>query len=332
LTGRRPDPASERRLEELRREAGATGKVDAAGIRPAGAPFPQATPEHGYYGLPLLKPPVWTWEVPLYFFVGGTAGAAASIGAMGQLAGAKRSTIREARRIAAAGALLSLPLLIADLGRPERFLNMLRVFKPKSAMSVGAWTLVAFSTAGSVAVLADLACESRRNGRSSLRGGIAALGDLSGIVAGLAGAIMATYTGVLLSATSVPVWSRNARFLPMHFCASAVGSAVSVLELRGQRSRALTSLAMAAALAESSIAMQIEGNEDPSTRSLKVGWSGLAIRGAAALSGPIPFALRLFGSRSPRIRRLAALSTLAGSVLTRFAWLAAGRASIRSPE
>lgn len=336
MTGRRPDAASEGRLEELRREAGASGKVDAAGIRPAGAPFPQATPEHGYYGLPLLKPPVWTWEVPLYLFVGGAAGAAASIGAMGQLAGANRSTIREARRIAAAGALLSLPLLISDLGRPERFLNMLRVFKPKSAMSVGAWTMVVFSTAGSVAVLADLARESRRDGRSlaapSPRGGIAALGDFSGIVAGLTGAIMATYTGVLLGATTVPVWSRNARHLPMHFCASAVGSAVSLLELRGQRSRALTSLAMAAALAESSIAMQIEGNEDPSARPLKEGGSGLAVRAAAALSGPIPFALRLFGSRSPRIRRLAALSTLAGSVLTRFGWIAAGRASIRSPE
>src|SRR5215213_2942176 len=94
-----------------------------------------------YYDLPLLKPPVWTWEVPTYFFIGGAAGAAAVLAVAAQIANADEKLVRDARWIAAIGANLSTPLLIADLGRPERFLNMLRVFKLHSPMSVGAWTV-----------------------------------------------------------------------------------------------------------------------------------------------------------------------------------------------
>ncbi|HMH08204.1 MAG TPA: hypothetical protein VK579_16135, partial [Terriglobales bacterium] len=63
--------ARERRLLELRREAELRGEVKGSGVRPRGAPFPMASPETGYYGIPLLKQPSWTWEIPLYFFVGG---------------------------------------------------------------------------------------------------------------------------------------------------------------------------------------------------------------------------------------------------------------------
>src|SRR5207237_1714315 len=117
----------EERLQQIRREAERRGRVDAKGVRPIASPFPQATEETGYYGLPLIKPPVWTWEVPAYFFVGGAAGAAAVVGAAARIAGADRDLVRHARWIAAAGAALSTPLLIGDLGRPKRFLNMLRV-------------------------------------------------------------------------------------------------------------------------------------------------------------------------------------------------------------
>jgi formate-dependent nitrite reductase membrane component NrfD len=98
-----------------------------------------------YYDVPLLKPPVWTWEIPAYFFVGGAAGGAAVIGAVAQFTGTNGTLARDARWLAAAGGPVSAALLITDLGRPERFFNMLRVFKPQSAMSVGSWTLAAFS-------------------------------------------------------------------------------------------------------------------------------------------------------------------------------------------
>src|SRR5438046_2806491 len=77
-----PDEASERRLFEIRREGENKGVVKGAGVRPSGAPFPVASVETGYYGIPLLKEPAWTWEIPLYFFVGGAAGSAAVVGAI----------------------------------------------------------------------------------------------------------------------------------------------------------------------------------------------------------------------------------------------------------
>ena len=93
-----------------------------------------------YRDAPLVKPPVWTWEVPLYFFVGGVAGVAAVIGAAATFAAGDTGTLgRDAKCIAAIGAVISPLLLISDLGRPARFLNMLRVFKLRSPMSVGAW-------------------------------------------------------------------------------------------------------------------------------------------------------------------------------------------------
>src|SRR5205814_9654015 len=86
----------EQRLTEIRREAEERGRVESRGIRPAGAPFPRASVETGYYGIPLLKRPSWTWEIPLYFFVGGAAGASAVVGAIANYTGADRRLVRDA--------------------------------------------------------------------------------------------------------------------------------------------------------------------------------------------------------------------------------------------
>ena len=67
----------EKRLDDLREEALRQGPVEGPGTRAAGGPMPTAGP--GYYGRPIVKPPVWTWEIPLYFFTGGLAGMAATI-------------------------------------------------------------------------------------------------------------------------------------------------------------------------------------------------------------------------------------------------------------
>src|SRR5437660_2458422 len=131
----------ERRLLEIRREA-ETRALSQPDL--ANAPL-QASSENGYYGTPLLKPPQWTVEVPLYFFVGGAAGAAAVIAAVGRLSPANDELVRDAQWLAAIGGAISPALLISDLGLPSRFLNMLRVFKVRSPMSVGSWTLVVFS-------------------------------------------------------------------------------------------------------------------------------------------------------------------------------------------
>ncbi|HEX8619073.1 MAG TPA: NrfD/PsrC family molybdoenzyme membrane anchor subunit [Thermoanaerobaculia bacterium] len=251
-----------------------------------------------YHNLPLLKPPVWTWEVPVYFFVGGAAGAAAVLGVAAQFSRGNEELVRDARWIALIGAVASGPLLISDLGRPERFLNMLRVFKPQSPMSVGVWTLTAFSGAAAGAVLLPF---------KPLR-------DLSAIAAGATGLVMATYTGVLLGVTAIPVWKEHADFLPVHFGASALGSAVSLLELRGHRSGALRSLGIAAATFETAADVAIESK----TPMLNI---------AGALSGPVPFLLRLFGKR-----KAAAAATLVGSLMTRIAWIEAGKRNAADPH
>ncbi|MEO5895191.1 MAG: NrfD/PsrC family molybdoenzyme membrane anchor subunit [Vicinamibacterales bacterium] len=274
----------------------------------------------GYHGFPMLKGPVWTWEIPAYFFVGGAAGAAALIGAVARRTGADEAIVRDARWIAAAGAALSPPLLISDLGRPERFLNMLRVFKVQSPMSVGAWTLVAFSTFAGAAAFADLAGRAI-GGRLPVR----LVGDASEMLAAATGMVLSTYTGVLLGATAIPVWSKNARVLPVHFGASGLGSAVSMLELLGHRTRALNALGIGAALVETGLAARVELSSEPALSAIKNGDAAAFARAGAVLSGPLPLALRLFAAGSPSARRLAAASTIAGSMLTRIAWISAGR-------
>src|SRR5262249_37732811 len=144
-------------LSQLREEARLRGTVEGQGIRPAGAPFPQASPEAGYYGIHLLKEPQWSWEIPLYFFVGGAAGASAVGAQAAQAAGAKAELVHDAQTLAALGAILSPALLISDLGRPSRFLNMLRVFKIQSTMSVGVFMVTGFSNAAIAAKVAQAA-------------------------------------------------------------------------------------------------------------------------------------------------------------------------------
>jgi hypothetical protein len=171
-----------------------------------------ATNVSEYPGRPVLKRPVWTWEVPVYFFVGGLAGASALLGAIADAAG-QRELARNARIAAAAGAAVSPLLLISDLGRPERFLNMLRVFRPTSPMSVGSWTLALFGGASALAAASEVTGRARPLGRAA------------GVAAGLLSPALITYTAVLLGQTSVPVWARARRRLPAVFAASAAASA-----------------------------------------------------------------------------------------------------------
>ncbi len=320
----------ERRLLQIRRDAELQGQVKSQGIRPAGSPLPLASPETGYYGIPLLKEPAWTWEVPLYFFVGGATGAAAVMGAIADYTGADRKLVRDARWIAAAGAVISPALLISDLGRPERFLAMLRVFKPRSPMSVGVWTLLGFSCAAAATAFAGFMRE--RYGPSvPLR-----IMENAGQAASLAfGLPFSNYTGVLLGATAIPVWNENAGHLPLHFATSGLGAAVGLLELMGhKKSRALQMLGLGAAILECWEGWRIEGRFLPGLDPLKHGPTGQWIRAGGMLSGPVPVVLRAIGliasdQDSRRLRRCASISAIAGSLITRFAWVQAGHVSAR---
>lgn len=323
--------AREKRLNEIRRSAKEMGTVAQQGVRPSEAPFPQASPEHGYYGLPALKAPPWTQEVPAYLFVGGAAGAAAVMGcAASWLTPSDHRLIRDARWLAAIGGMISPALLTSDLGMPSRFLNMLRVFKARSPMSVGSWTLVAFSSTAAAAAFAS-SFQQRGGALRFVESGAAALSGLFGLG-------LATYTGVLLGATAIPVWYENVRVLPGHFAASGVGAAVSMLELKGHAANpALNFLGIASALTETLVGVSVEMNQKKALAPLRTGKSGWLTRLGGILSGPVPLVLRLIAGssgseRSIRLRRIAAASTVAGSLLTRQAWVQAGRASADDPS
>ncbi len=167
----------------------------------------------------MMKAPVWTWEVPLYFWTGGIASGSAFVALACDLAGDHRSA-RIARLVSLAALAPSPPLLVMDLGRPERFLNMLRVVKTRSPMSMGAWALTVFGNLAAGAVGADLLGRERT---------ARVLGGANAVVGGYLG----SYTGVLLASTAVPLWARSRSFLgPIFVCtATATGAAATRLVL-----------------------------------------------------------------------------------------------------
>jgi hypothetical protein len=315
---------SEKRLEQLREKAWQEGVVPGRGVDVVGGPIPR---KPGYYGQPVVKPPVWTWEVPLYFFFGGIAGMAAVI-ASGAIVFHHVDLARAAMWIAAiAGSVLSPILLIMDLGRPHLFLNMLRVFKHRSAMSMGAWILSAF---GGCAVPGLIALELHAH---QVFGGT--IDQLMRIAAGLLifgsaffGTLLATYTGVLIGATAIPAWFLHRVLLPIHFGTAGLGSAAGLLELFGHRIAALNALGYYAAAVESVLLIWLTiDKHGAADRAIHEHGSGWLIRIAEILTGPLALVLRLFS-----LVPFAAISFLIGALVSRFGWIAVGKVSGSDPE
>ena len=315
---------SEKRLEELREQAWKEGVVPGKGVEVAGGPIPR---KPGYYGQPVVKPPVWTWEVPLYFFMGGLAGMSAVI-ASAAVIFHHTDLARAAMWLAAiAGAVLSPFLLIMDLGRPRLFLNMLRVFKHRSAMSMGAWILSLF---GACAVPGLIALE--LHAHQTFTG---PLDQLLRLAAGLFifgsaifGTLLATYTGVLIGATAIPAWFSHRTLLPIHFGTAGLGSAAGLLELLGHRIAALNFLGYYAAGVESALLIWLSlDKQGAANRAIHEHGSGWLIRIGEVLNGPLAIVLRLFG-----LIPFAALSFLIGALVSRFGWIWVGKISGSDPE
>jgi formate-dependent nitrite reductase membrane component NrfD len=165
-----------------------------------------------YYGRPFIKEPAWQSDIPLYFFTGGLAGASDLL-ALGALLTGNDRLRKSALAVAAPSVGASAYFLIKDLGRPLRFLNMLRVFKPTSPMSVGTWI---FSAEGATTSIAA-GCQ--------LFGVMPRLRTTAQLFAGLVGPAQATYTGALVAQSVVPAWHEARRELPLLFAASAAASA-----------------------------------------------------------------------------------------------------------
>lgn len=268
-----------------------------------------------YYDLPVVKPPPWRWFVPAYFYASGLGGAAGTVAAAAELAG-ERPLARRLHAIAAISEAAGAALLIADLGRPARFHHMLRVFRPTSPMNAGVWILSASSASSGLALLADL------RGRRGL--------GIAGAIGAVAGAMLSTYTAVLLGNTAIPIWEATRRRMPLWFAAGSAASLASLVELLGGRGadRLPRGYTIAAKAAELIGARGVEAAADAAgvARPLREGRSGRMWRGATWLGAGSLIATL---ARRPR---LAGVLGTAAALLIRLAVVEAGRASAADPR
>jgi hypothetical protein len=265
----------------------------------------------GYYGRPVLKEPVWTWEVPCYFFAGGMAGAAAPLALAAEMRG-ERGLARRAWLVALAGVGASPMLLISDLGRPERFHHMLRVFKPTSPMNMGSWILSATGTA--------IALGAAR----SVLGWFPRAGRLAGATAVL-GPALSTYTGVLVADTAIPAWHEARRELPWVFAAGSAMSAGAAVTLAGGGAPAQR-LALAGAAGELASTTLMERRLGELGEPYREGEAGRFARAAKALTAAGGLLM------ATRRRRSGAGMMLAGAFATRWSIYKAGFQSAADPR
>ncbi len=300
-----------------RRSEDDVGRVAAAARRMRGGEEPPEVVQG-----PMMHAAVWTWEVPLYFWFGGIATGSSWAALACDVVG-DHDSAKIARRVTLGAVLPCAPLLIMDLGRPKRFLNMMRIFKPRSPMSMGAWCLGAFSTSAGMSVVADLV---------GLRREARAFGVAS---AGL-GMYLGSYTGILLASTAVPVWARSRMFLPPIFVctAAAKGAAATRLVLSatgtevGHPTRTalgtVETVAMASELALSSINERRLGRFGDALDEGRANQYFEAARWMVRVGLALRFARRRGG---PWVHHLASVLYLLGGLAFRFAWIAAGQNS-----
>jgi formate-dependent nitrite reductase membrane component NrfD len=281
---------------------------------------PRAEPR-SYYGQPVIKEPVWTWEIPFYLFTGGMAGASAGLAWLAERDG-NEELARRSWAVALAAAFASPALLISDLGRPGRFLNMLRVLKVTSPMSVGSWLLSASGTATGLAATGGLA------GRFPAAAGVAKP------AAALLGLPLATYTSALVANTAVPVW-HEARFtLPFVFAggsaASAGSAAVALTPPRTARAaRRLTVIGVALETAATKLMEQRLGELGEPYRQ---GAAGRLSRAALALGVTGAVLVSGWARRSRAAGVLGGALVAGGAVCQRWSVFKAGFLSAADPK
>jgi DMSO reductase anchor subunit len=283
-----------------------------------------------YYGRPVIKEPVWEpVDVPSYLFFGGLAGASSVLAAGSQLSG-HRELARVAKVTALGAISLSAVALIHDLGRPSRFVNMLRVFKPSSPMSMGSWLLAGYGpVAGAAAV-------------SEMTGILPPAGTAATLGAGLLGPAIATYTAALICDTAVPAWHEGYREMPYLFAGSASGAAggLGLLAVRPADASPARKLAVVGAVTEL-VAKQLLIRRLAATPGLESshglaepyeeGRAGAVLRAAEILT-VAGLAGAVLGRRRRAVSALVGVSLLAASALTRYGVFEAGLASARDPK
>jgi formate-dependent nitrite reductase membrane component NrfD len=276
-----------------------------------------------YYGRPVLKEPAWgSPAVPGYLFLGGLAGASSLLAASAQLTG--RHELARAAKTAAAGAIsLSAVALVEDLGRPARFYNMLRVFKPTSPMSIGSWLLTGYGPAAGVAAV------------SALTGWLPRTGRAATAAAAVFGPGVAAYTAALLADTAVPAWHEAHRELPYLFVSSAataaggLGLALARTEQAGPARNLAVVGASAEVVAKNLLIRRLRGGAAEAYQS---GRAGHLLAAAEVLSVCGLTVAAALGGRNRVAAAIAGSALVASSALTRFGVFGAGQTSARDPR
>jgi formate-dependent nitrite reductase membrane component NrfD len=298
--------------------------------------------EKNYYGIPPIKHAHWTWQIPIYFWIGGIGAGVHLFSTMAQLLGHKDEALTRASRYTVLGTMMLSPiLLIWDLGRPERFYNMLRVLKLRSPMSTQSWSVFAFGTLSGL-ISARQAAEDGLLGKNNFVARLAELipARLLSLVALPVGLNVGSNTGNLISATSVPMWARNWLFMGPTFLASGLSTALSWLSLvlnltRSGEKKTLRTLHRAekailiveAGLIAASLARMSKWSKPLFSREVAPLFVGGTLLGGIAA----PMAL-LFGKVSRSRSILASVLALAGGLAFRFAIIKGGRISADDPE
>jgi formate-dependent nitrite reductase membrane component NrfD len=283
---------------------------------------PHEHPGGSYYGKPIINPPVWEeLDIAGYLFAGGLAGASSILAAGADLSGRPRLARR--CKLCATGALgASLTALIHDLGRPARFLNMLRVFKPTSPMNMGAWLLGIYGPLNTATAASDTLDI------------LPAAGKAAGIGAGILGAGVATYTAALIADTAVPAWHEGRRELPFLFAGSAAAAAggFGLIAAPSEEAAPARRTAVLGAATELVAEHMLERRLAMIAETLHDGKAGRRLKIAKALTLAGALATATPAHRVRLLRSLGGAALLAGSALTRFGLFEAGMASARDPR
>jgi formate-dependent nitrite reductase membrane component NrfD len=302
----------------------------------------------GYYGVPVIHGPHWKWLVIGYFYFGGIAGASAVIAAFSRLFGGVSGA--QLARIATYVSFLSLlpcpVLLILDLGRPARFFQMLRVFRATSPMSVGSWGLTAFGVISALSAGLQL-MDDRSSRREYHPGGTRRVaGSLLALFGALSGFFLAGYTGVLLAATAVPLWSKRPALLGPLFLASAMTSGTAAISAvasamereEGDAYAQLRALETLSTVAEGSLLVIWTFALGSTAKPIVEGRLGAVVRhGAVGAGMTLPLAISALSHHLPkRMRRASSLGaaalTLSGVFVVRYAVVIGGRESADDPR
>jgi hypothetical protein len=273
-----------------------------------------------YYGRPILKEPTWKADIPFYLFAGGMAGASAVL-AEGAAVRGLPALERVARLSAVGGAAAGTVALVHDLGRPSRFLNMLRVLKPTSPMSVGSFILAPFSGLATAAA------------GSNLTGLLPTLGRLAGAGSGVLGLPLTTYTAALVADTAIPAWHDAHRELPFVFAGSGAAAAggLAMIFTPVAQSGPAVRMALAGAAAETAAAEVMSHRLGFVGEPYRQGRGGSLMKVARGLTAG-GAAAAMLGGRRRWTRAIGGASFLAGSAITRFGIFEAGKQSARDPK